>query len=213
MAVRRVGILLLLTAVGWAGVGGHPVAASTGPVPSAAGSGWAWPLEPVPRVVSGFEAPAGPYSAGHRGVDLAASVGQPVLSAGAGVVAFAGQVAGRGVVSVDHPDGLRSTYEPVAGTVRAGALLSRGQRLGTVSAAPGHCLPDTCLHWGVRRGGVYLDPLGLVDAAGRVRLLPLWAMGGSPAPWAPGAWSRIGATPPAPRAAVSPDRGPLLARG
>jgi len=94
-----------------------------------------------------------------------------VLAAGAGTVVFAGQVAGRGVVSVDHPGGLRTTYEPVSPTVAAGDLVAKGQQIATL--APGHpdCTAVACLHWGARRGADYLDPLRLLGL-GRVRLLP-----------------------------------------
>lgn len=104
-------------------------------------------------------------------MDLAGVDGTPVLAAGAGTVVFVGQVAGRGVVSIDHPGGLRTTYEPVLPDVAAGDLVSGGQRIGTL--APGHpgCAAVACLHWGARRGTDYLDPLRLL-ALGRVRLLP-----------------------------------------
>jgi murein DD-endopeptidase MepM/ murein hydrolase activator NlpD len=147
------------------------------------GARWQWPLAPRPVVTARFDAPPGPYAPGHRGVDLAARVGQEVLAAGAGVVSFAGPVAGRGVVAVIHPDGRRTTYEPVAPLVSAGEPVAAGEVLGRVSAAPGHCLPATCLHWGLRRDETYLDPLSLLGAA-LVRLLPVW---------------------------TAPDRGPLLA--
>jgi murein DD-endopeptidase MepM/ murein hydrolase activator NlpD len=131
-----------------------------------------WPLAPPHRVVRVFEAPSSPYGPGHRGVDLAAPAGAPVLAAGAGVVVFAGPLAGRGVVSVDHPNGLRTTYEPVDAVVKAGDRVVAGTVLGRLR--PGHAgCPGACLHWGVRRGGEYLDPLSLVST-GRVRLLP-WA--------------------------------------
>jgi murein DD-endopeptidase MepM/ murein hydrolase activator NlpD len=130
-----------------------------------------WPVSGPPAVVRAFHAPAFRFGPGHRGVDLAAVSGAPVLAAGAGTVVFAGAVAGRGVVSVDHPGGLRTTYEPVSPTVTAGDRVARGQQIGTV--APGHrgCTATACLHWGVRRGADYLDPLRLVVLA-RVRLLP-----------------------------------------
>jgi murein DD-endopeptidase MepM/ murein hydrolase activator NlpD len=129
-----------------------------------------WPLAPPHRVMRPFEAPASPYGPGHRGVDLGGVAGAPVLSAGAGVVVFAGQLAGRGVVSVDHPNGLRTTYEPVAPAVRAGDRVAAGAVLGQLR--PGHAgCPGACLHWGVRRGAEYVDPLSLVST-GRVRLLP-----------------------------------------
>lgn len=157
--------LLLCASAALLGAGGARATVSPGP--------WRWPLHPRPEVLRAFEAPAGPFAPGHRGVDLAAGVGQPVHSAGPGVVAFAGRVAGRGVVSVGHPGGRRTTYEPVAAVVRAGQAVAAGARLGTVSSATGHCPPGTCLHWGLRLGDAYLDPLRLVGAV-EVRLLPVW---------------------------------------
>jgi murein DD-endopeptidase MepM/ murein hydrolase activator NlpD len=132
---------------------------------------WDWPLDPEPAVVALFRAPPTPWSAGHRGVDLAAAVGQPVLSAGGGRVTFAGSVAGRGVVVVAHPGGVRTSYEPVVDPPAIGSAVSRGDRIGVVGPTPGHCAPRTCLHWGVRIGGRYVDPLDLVGRGPPV-LLP-----------------------------------------
>ncbi|GAB3563691.1 M23 family metallopeptidase [Amycolatopsis endophytica] len=131
-----------------------------------------WPLSPRPTVVRAFQAPSGPYGPGHRGVDLAAAPGQQVLAAGPGVVVFAGMVAGRGVISVDHDGGLRTTYEPVTPTVPAGTQVWQGQPIGLV--VPGHpgCPADACLHWGVRRGEEYLNPLALIRTESRIRLKP-----------------------------------------
>ncbi|HEY8371492.1 MAG TPA: peptidoglycan DD-metalloendopeptidase family protein [Pseudonocardiaceae bacterium] len=134
-----------------------------------------WPLTGPPPVVRPFQAPQHPYGRGHRGVDLAAADGQPVLAAGDGTVLFAGSVAGREVVSVEHTGGLRTTYEPLSPTVSTGQRVRRGQVIGHVRphhpgcTAPGE--PPVCLHWGLRRGQVYLDPLLLVRPA-RLRLLP-----------------------------------------
>jgi murein DD-endopeptidase MepM/ murein hydrolase activator NlpD len=94
------------------------------------------------------------------------------------VVVFAGRVGGVGVVSVDHPGGLRTTYQPVTPAVARGRRVVRGQVLGLLAGSGGHCAPATCLHWGLRRGATYLDPLGLLGpSAARVRLLPVWAAG------------------------------------
>jgi murein DD-endopeptidase MepM/ murein hydrolase activator NlpD len=131
-----------------------------------------WPLAGFPGVVRPFEPPAHPYGPGHRGVDLRGSPGLPVLAAGDGVVAFAGMVAGRPVVSVDHANGLRTTYEPVEVAVTTGMVVRRGDVLGTLLAGHPGCPVAACLHWGVRRGEEYLDPLRLL-APGRVRLLPV----------------------------------------
>jgi murein DD-endopeptidase MepM/ murein hydrolase activator NlpD len=99
-------------------------------------------------------------------------VGQPVLSAGKGVVAFSGVVAGRGVITIRHAGGLRTTYEPVDAQMPAGALVGRGATIAVVSAMAGHCVPLTCLHWGAISGQAYLDPLSLLGL-GRPVLLPL----------------------------------------
>lgn len=131
-----------------------------------------WPLRPQPAVVHLFAPPPTPYAAGHRGVDLAASAGQPVRAALPGTVTFAGSIAGRGVVVVDHGT-TRTTYEPVDASVRTGTGVRAGQPVGRVRAGPAsHCFPATCLHWGWIAGETYLDPLLLVGA-GPVRLLPL----------------------------------------
>jgi murein DD-endopeptidase MepM/ murein hydrolase activator NlpD len=132
---------------------------------------WGWPLAGPPPVTRPFEPPAGPFGPGHRGVDLAGAPGVPVLAAGDGVVVFAGMVAGRPVVSVDHADGLRTTYEPVTPSVAAGQAVARGSPIGTLLAGHAGCPAPACLHWGARRGETYLDPLGLLSVI-RVRLLP-----------------------------------------
>lgn len=122
-----------------------------------------WPV-PDPHVLRAFDAPAEPWLPGHRGVDLAAHEGEEILAAAAGTVAFAGPVAGRGVVSIDHVDGIRTTYEPVDPAVGSGEVVTRGAVIGRLSPTPrtGHGL-GSGLHWGARRGETYLDPTGLVS--------------------------------------------------
>jgi murein DD-endopeptidase MepM/ murein hydrolase activator NlpD len=142
----------------------------------AAQATYTWPLLPPPAVLTPFGAPENPFGPGHRGVDLAGSVGQPVRAARGGTVVFAGPVAGHGVVSVQHDDGLRTTYEPLAPTVHAGAVVAVGAVLGTLVAGHRGC-PSPCLHWGVRRDRLeYVDPLVLLRPP-HVRLLPV------PDPW------------------------------
>ena len=130
-----------------------------------------WPLDGPATIVRGFNPPALRWNAGHRGVDLAARLGAPVRSAAAGTVRFAGQIAGRGVVVVDHGT-LRTTYEPVSPKVHVGTAVVAGQVIGRLGAGS-HC-PGTCLHWGLRRGAEYLDPLQLLSGGvrrGGVRLV------------------------------------------
>jgi murein DD-endopeptidase MepM/ murein hydrolase activator NlpD len=131
-----------------------------------------WPLQPRPAVVARFDPPATRWGPGHRGVDLAGHVGQHVHAALAGVVTFAGRLAGRGVVVVDHGS-TRTTYEPVEASVQVGDPVGAGAVIGRLQLFGSHCFPGTCLHWGLIEGrDHYLDPLTLVGAA-PVRLLPV----------------------------------------
>lgn len=137
-------------------------------------SGWVLPVGPPggpAPVVRGFDPPAQRWLPGHRGVDLAAPEGSSVRAAASGVVVHAGPVAGVGVVSISHGD-VRSTYQPVDASVRAGDRVAAGEPIGTLTAAGSHCPPDVCLHWGAVRGDVYVDPLEFLDGPG-IRLLPL----------------------------------------
>jgi murein DD-endopeptidase MepM/ murein hydrolase activator NlpD len=132
---------------------------------------WVWPLEGPAAILRSFNPPALRWNAGHRGVDLAARSGASVRSAGAGTVRFAGQIAGRGVVVVDHGP-VRTTYEPVIAMVRVGTAVVPGQLIGRLGRGP-HCRV-TCLHWGLRRAAEYVDPLQLLgdgDRRGGVRLV------------------------------------------
>jgi murein DD-endopeptidase MepM/ murein hydrolase activator NlpD len=162
MRLRLASVLQLVVACCWA----LPAAAAD---PDPVG---VWPLRPEPPVVRGFDPPDDPWGAGHRGVDLLGTVGQPVGAALSGRVSWAGVLAGRGVVVVDH-GGTRTTYEPVDATVEIGAGVAAGAPIGTLALAGSHCAPRACLHWGWLEGETYLDPLRLVGA-GPVRLLPLW---------------------------------------
>jgi murein DD-endopeptidase MepM/ murein hydrolase activator NlpD len=161
------------------------VGARAGPAPRP-GRGWQWPLRPGPSVVRPFA--VGPYrwSAGHRGVDLTpagrapsapttgpTTGGPTVVAAAAGVVRFAGVVAGRPVVSVDHGSGVVTTYEPVRPTVVAGAPVRAGQAIGALAPDGSHCAPAWCLHWGAIVHGSYVDPLTLLRPRDPPILLPL----------------------------------------
>jgi murein DD-endopeptidase MepM/ murein hydrolase activator NlpD len=124
--------------------------------------GWAWPV--VGPVIRDFDPPDDPYGAGHRGIDIAASVGTTILAPEAGVVSFAGKVGGQLFVTLDHGGGLQSTYSWISvAMVRKGDVVGRGSEIGlTGQGHPGAVVPH--LHFGVRLNGAYLDPLGLLGA-------------------------------------------------
>ena len=150
------------------------------PAPAQAAARWVWPLAGGQQVSRPFALGPTVYAAGHRGADLPGRTGQAVLAAGAGRVSYAGLLAGRDVLVVVH-GALRTTYEPVRAAVGVGQSVAAGQQIGTLMAGHAGCPAAACLHWGLRRGADYLDPVRLVRG-GPVRLLPL----GVPAPPAVG---------------------------
>lgn len=135
-----------------------------------------WPLRPRPAVVRGFDAPSPNWNPGHRGVDLAGAPGQPVYAAGTATVVFAGLLAGRPVVSLAHPGGLRTSYEPVRAAVRVGEPVTAQSVIGELVAGHGGCRAAACLHWGAMWGPAsdadYVNPLGLLRST-PIRLKPL----------------------------------------
>jgi murein DD-endopeptidase MepM/ murein hydrolase activator NlpD len=144
------------------------------PVPLPSYGSYSWPVHGP--VIRRFEPPAGPYAAGHRGIDIAGGAGTPVLASAAGVVAFAGQVAGDLHVSIDHPDGVRTSYAFLgSAAVRPGDAVGRGEVVGTVG--PGHPGGGMAhLHFGARWGGQYIDPMLLLtraDLVGLIHLAPI----------------------------------------
>jgi hypothetical protein len=157
-------------------------------------------------VVRGFDARAGPYGPGHRGVDIAARVGEQVRAPAAGEVVFAGPVAGINWVSILVAPGVLVTLGPLLDPPLTAASVRTKIPVGRV--APGHSAaqvhpgdpvgpggpvgpgdpvgqggPDgetTTLHLSVRVNGVYVDPMAHLVDRSRPRLAPLPTPGGGP---------------------------------
>lgn len=136
---------------------------------SAAGcrASMSWPLDAGssgPTVIKAFKSPPQPWLSGHRGVDLRvdADVSTTIRAPMDGIISFAGNVAGKKVVSVRH--GTRtSTFEPAQTSLAVGAPVSRGNAVARVEGHSDHC-DATCLHWGVKTAdGSYLDPESLAS--------------------------------------------------
>lgn len=144
------------------------------PTAAATGADWGWPV--VGPVIRGFDPPQTPFGAGHRGIDIAAGAGTPVVAPEAGSVSFAGRVGGELYVTLDHGGGLSSTYSWVSAIlVRRGDVVARSSPIALSGRGhPGAAIPH--LHLGVRKDGAYLDPLaflGPIDVSSFVRLAPL----------------------------------------
>lgn len=157
-------VLLALTLLG---VGAPEPTASAAPTTSH----WHWPTSPPGTVVQGFEAPATPYAAGHRGIDLAATPGQTVLAPTDSVITFTGVVVDRPVVTLRVDEHVLVSFEPVATELPLGSELDAGSPLGVV-ANGGHC-DSRCVHIGVRVDGEYVSPLLFFAGVPPAVLLPL----------------------------------------
>ncbi|MFZ3494389.1 M23 family metallopeptidase [Streptomyces sp. 5.8] len=189
---------LLLTLLLTLGLTLAPPPTAPGPpelrrAPSTAGAPGGRPLPSPLTVVRWWDPPPTPYAAGHRGVDLAAPVGAELRAVGPGRVHYAGPVAGRGVLSLTLPNGLRTTYEPVRPLVAQGAEVTKGQVVALLTDGP-HC-PRPCLHWGLLHTNTYLNPLTLLPHP-TPRLLPLSGQGLSTGIRGPGAFQPSGVRGP-----------------
>lgn len=142
--------------------------------PPVTGARWSWPVGPPHALARPFVAPATPYGAGHRGIDIRAPAGAVVRAPADGVVHFAGLVVDRPVLSIAHAGGVLSSYEPVVASVSAGEHVRRGQVIGVLLA--GHCT-SSCLHLGARVGGQYVNPLLFLGEVPRAVLLPVRSSG------------------------------------
>lgn len=147
--------------------------------------------ESRPRVIRPFENPAQRWSAGHRGVDLAVPVNdRRVYAPAPGKVVFSGTVVNRKVLVIAHPDGRRSTFEPMDEALPVGTTVAAGDVIGTIAGAadgnserPYRRCSTLCLYWGVRQGGVrgdgsgkaaeYINPMSLLGSKEPSILLPV----------------------------------------
>ena len=147
--------------------------------------------ESRPRVIRPFEKPTQRWSAGHRGVDLAVPVNdRRVYAPAPGKVVFSGTVVNRKVLVIAHPDGRRSTFEPMDEALPVGTTVAAGDVIGTIAGAadgnserPYRRCSTLCLYWGVRQGGArgdgsgktaeYINPMSLLGSKEPSILLPV----------------------------------------
>ena len=125
-------IPLLLVALSVSSIGMGPAGLSAAGAAAPSPTSWQWPIGPTRAVVRPFIAPPTPYSAGHRGIDIGATAGASVVAPTDGVVHFVGVVVDRPVVSIRHPGGLISSFEPVESDLAEGETVARGEQIGTL---------------------------------------------------------------------------------
>lgn len=151
--------------------------ASANPVPLT----WQPPLNPPLQLINEYRQPNSDYSAGHRGVDYLTRLDQSVLAPADGQVLFARPIYNRGVLSINHGNGILTEFEPVCSDLLVGEIVFSGQEIGRICDAddsyPGHCGNQLCMHFSVRQNGRYLSPLVFLGLANPSRLLPIFKSG------------------------------------
>lgn len=114
-----------------------------------------------------YQAPEKQWLSGHRGIDLNVEEGEELLAPADGMIAFAGSVAGKSVVTIRHGTlhgELTSTFEPATTDLPVGTMVKGGRIFAHVEGSSDHCV-DVCLHWGLKGADHgYTDPEGKVRA-------------------------------------------------
>jgi murein DD-endopeptidase MepM/ murein hydrolase activator NlpD len=123
------------------------------------------PLKFEPRVTSGFSArrmhPVLHTARAHRGVDYAAPHGADVVAVSSGTVVSATFDGTNGrMVRLRHTSGYESYYLHLSAfgpSIRSGAPVTQGQVIGRVGSTGLATGPH--LHYGLRKNGVFVNPL------------------------------------------------------
>lgn len=103
----------------------------------------------------------------HRGLDIAAPTGTPIVAPSKGVIIETGDFFYTGnTVFIAHGGGLVSMYSHLSKTdVKKGDKVTKGQKIGEIGATGRVTGPH--LHWGVGLNGTWVNPIYFLDKADR----------------------------------------------
>lgn len=130
-------------------------------------TGLGWPLKGgAGRISSGFggrKSPTAGASTYHKGVDLAAPSGTPILAAGSGKVVTATYSSSAGnYIMISHGNRLYTVYMHCSRlAVSAGKQVTKGQVIGYVGSTG--ISTGAHLHFGVTKNGSYVNPLNYIS--------------------------------------------------
>ena len=125
-----------------------------------------WPCPASGRITSGFgkrSSPTKGASTYHNGVDIGAASGANIVAAAAGEVVSAGYSGAAGnMIMISHGGGIYTLYMHCSKiTCSEGQSVKAGQTIGKVGSTGVSTGPH--LHFGIRSGGSYLNPLKYVS--------------------------------------------------
>ncbi len=120
----------------------------------------AWVVPTDGRCSSGFGTRNGEF---HKGQDIAAPIGTPVLAASSGTVIASGPASGYGLwIRIQHPDGTITTYgHNHRNHVTTGQVVQKGHNIGDVGNRGQSTGPH--LHFQLEQAGQPLDPTAFYD--------------------------------------------------
>lgn len=121
-----------------------------------------WPCPSSHNVTSPFgdrNSPTAGASSNHKGIDIGASSGSPIVAAAAGTVTVSTYSESAGnYVTIDHGNGFHTVYmHASARYVKVGQKVSAGQQIAAVGSTGYSTGPH--LHFGVMKNGVYVNPM------------------------------------------------------
>lgn len=125
-----------------------------------------WPCPSSSRITSQFgerESPTEGASTNHQGVDIGASTGSDILAAASGKVVIATYSYSAGnYIMIDHGGGVSTVYMHCSQLLASvGQQVSQGQVIAKVGSTGYSTGPH--LHFGIRSGGNYVNPLNYVS--------------------------------------------------
>ncbi len=127
--------------------------------------GLIWPCPSSKRITSGYghrKSPTKGASSNHQGIDIGASVGATVIAAAAGEVVISTYSYSAGnYIMINHGSGIFTIYMHLSKrNAEVGQEVSQGQKIGEVGST-GYST-GSHLHFGIRKKGVYVNPLTFV---------------------------------------------------
>jgi murein DD-endopeptidase MepM/ murein hydrolase activator NlpD len=135
----------------------RPAPAGRAPRATPATTAWRWPL--IGRITQRFGEARTQYGV-HQGIDIDGQTGDRVRAARGGQVVLAGtsDACGGLQVHIDHGNGFESWYRHLSRIeVKRGDVVAAAAVIGRVGNTG--CSLGTHLHFGIRRGTTFVDPL------------------------------------------------------
>ncbi len=125
------------------------------------GGAFLWPCPASHRVTSDYglrSSPTAGASTNHKGIDIGAPYGSPIVAAAPGEVTFAGYSSGAGnYVIINHGSGLRTVYMHASSlNVSPGQTVAAGDTVAFVGSTG--ISTGNHLHFGVSQDGEYVSP-------------------------------------------------------